>query len=131
VQGFDVAVGLRSARVDARVPGLQVLERAGEVRAAELVAGVAENALQASASGLQIARDATGELRGLRGGGVALFADHQLGPRERGGDIDRSQLPDRAVRAPEPPDVETVDPDELARPVDVDVLLGTRVVGGS
>src|SRR5215218_7407723 len=37
------------------------------------------------------------------------------------------KLPDRAVGALEPPDVEAVDADQLAGPVDVDVLLGAGI----
>jgi hypothetical protein len=55
------------------------------------------------------------------------IADHQLGPRERRCDVDRGQLPDRALGPPQPPDVEAVDPDQLAAPLDVDVALGARI----
>jgi hypothetical protein len=77
--------------------------------------------------GLQLTRDAAGEAAGLQGGGVALLADHELGPGERRCDVDRGQLPDRALGALQPPDVEAVDADQLAGPVDVDVLFGAGI----
>ena len=63
-----------------------------------------------------------------------MLADHELGPGEGGGDVDGRQLPDRALGATQAPDVEAVDADQLARPLDVEVLLGAgiarRFVGG-
>jgi hypothetical protein len=60
-----------------------------------------------------------------------LFADDQLGPSVGGSDIDRGELPDRALGLAEPPDVETVDPDQLAWPLNVNVLLSPGSRGGS
>lgn len=58
---------------------------------------------------------------------VAVLADRQVGPRERRGDVDRGELPDRALGPSQAPDVEAVDPDQLAGPLSVDVLLGAGI----
>ena len=65
VQRFDVAVGLRAAGVDQRVPRAEPLEGGAEVAGAELAAVVGEHALEPPAGGLSSARDALGELGGL------------------------------------------------------------------
>src|SRR5664280_3452404 len=122
VQRLDVPVGLRPAGVDAGVAHLQRLECRGEV-ALELVAVVAEHPLQLPAGGLQLPCDTSGEDAGLSGGWVALLADHKLGPGVGGGNVDRGELPDRALGASESADVEAVDPHQLAGPLNVDVAL--------
>src|SRR6266542_2627917 len=53
----------------------------------------------------------------------------QLGPSERGRDVDRGVLPDGSLRAREAPDEEAVDLDLLAGLGGVDVALGLRQVG--
>jgi hypothetical protein len=58
-----------------------------------------------------------------------LLADHELRPCIGGGDVDRCELPDRALSALESSDVEAVDPDELTRPRDIDVLLRSGISG--
>jgi hypothetical protein len=83
-----------------------------------------EHALEPPAGGLEITRDAASELAGLPGGGLVVGADDQLGLREGGVDVDRGELPDRAVGIPEPSDVKAVDADRFAGVVDVDVALG-------
>jgi hypothetical protein len=56
-----------------------------------------------------------------------VFADDELGPRERGSDVNCCELPDRALSAAQPSDVEAVDPDQLAGLIDVNVLHGARI----
>ena len=73
VQRFDVAVGLRAARVDVRDLRAEPLDRGVEALAPEFVAVVGEDALEPPAGGLQLACDTAGEDRGLRGGRVALL----------------------------------------------------------
>jgi hypothetical protein len=60
----------------------------------ELVAVVAEHALEPPAGPLQLARDPAREPRGVDGGGVVGAAGDTLGPGERGVAVDRGQLPD-------------------------------------
>ena len=66
---------------------------------------------------------------------VVVSADDQLGPGVGGVAVDRGELPDRALGATEAADVEAVDPDQLAGPLDVDVRfrlgLAWRFVGGA
>src|SRR5207344_662048 len=61
------------------------------------------------------------------GARIALLGDHQLRPAEGGGDVDRGELPDLALGAPQATDVEAVDPDQLTGPGDVDVALGAGI----
>ena len=108
--------------------GAEALEGLSEGDAAKLVGVVGEHALQAPAGGLQLAGDAPGEPAGLLRRRVVLRADDELGPRKRRGDVDRCELPDRAVGALQPADVEAVDADQLARALDVNLLA--RAVAG-
>jgi hypothetical protein len=64
-----------------------------------------EHALELPVGGLELACDAARELAGLFGGRVALLADDQFRPRERGVDVDRAELPDRALGAAQAPDI--------------------------
>jgi hypothetical protein len=123
VQCLDVTVGLWSAGVDAAVAGTELLETAGELASTELVAVIGEHPLQAPASGLELMRDASCELAGLLGDGVRVLADHELRPGVGGSDVDRCELPDRALGALQAPDVEAIDPDQLTGPLHVDVAL--------
>jgi len=54
VKRFDVAVGLRSAGVDAAMARAEPLERSVERQPAELVAVVCEHALELPAGGLEL-----------------------------------------------------------------------------
>jgi len=112
-----------------------VSERGCQGLAAEVLAVVAKHPLQPPAGRAQLLRHPPGELRGLPRGRVAPPADDELRPGEGGAEVDRRQLPDRAFRAAQAADVEAVDPDQLARPVDLDVglrrRLGRRLVGGT
>ena len=132
VQRLDVAVGLRASGVDAALLGTQALGGEAEL-ALELVCVVAEEALQAPARIAELAGDVPRKARGLLCGGIARgrLGDHELGPGERGGDVDRRQVPVRPLGAAQAPDVEAVDPDQLAGMIDVDVPLGAWVAGGS
>lgn len=67
VQGFDVAVRLWPARADVRQASAERGDRALEALAAKLVAVVAEDALEAPASLLQIPCHPACELRGGEG----------------------------------------------------------------
>ena len=127
MQRFDVAVGLGAAGVDAAVAGAEPLDRVAEAQPRNSLPLSESTRSRRQPACLELARDAAGELAGLRGGGVVVGADDELGPGERGVDVDRGELPDRALGAAQASDVEAVDPDQLARPVDVDVLLGTGV----
>ena len=62
-----------------------------------LVAVVAEDALEAPTGLLQVARNATRKLRGLRRDGIVVRADDKLGPGKGGVAVDRAQLPDGAL----------------------------------
>jgi len=74
-----VAVGLRAAGLDVRDPRLQGCGRLLEGHAPKLVAVVAEDALELPPGLLQVARDAAGEPRGLRGLRFVGAADDELG----------------------------------------------------
>jgi hypothetical protein len=74
VESLDVAVGLRSAGMDAAVTGLSFSRVLVKAVAKELVAVVGEHSLKPPAGCLQLPGDALGELARLPGGGVALFA---------------------------------------------------------
>jgi len=126
VQRLDVAVGLRAPGMDAGVLGAQALHCRGEL-ALELVAVVREEALQAPACGLEVSRYPASQLGCLLRARIALLGDHQLRPAEGRGDVDRGELPDLALGAPQAADVEAVDPDQLAGPGDVDVALWARI----
>ncbi len=65
VEGFDVPVRLRPARLDVRDPRLQRGDRLLKRLALELLAVVAEDALELPVGALQVAGDAAGEFRGL------------------------------------------------------------------
>ena len=109
------------------------LERLAKGLRAVLAAVVGEHALQPPARGLQLGRDAAGELGGLLAGRVAARAADELGPGIRGVDVDRGQLPDGALRPGEPADEEGVHAHELAWTLGLDVALGLglarRLVG--
>jgi hypothetical protein len=98
-----------------------------KARRAVLPAVVGQDALELPAGRLQLGGDATGELRGLVAGRVAARTGHELCPGEGGGDVDRGQLPDSALRAGEAADVEGVKADELARPLGLDMALRLRI----
>ena len=114
---------LRAAGVDVPQARVEPLDRGVEVGAFELVAVVGEDALEPPARLFELARDALGELGGLLRGRVALAADDELGPGEGGVDVDRGQLPDGALCAAKPPQVEAVDPDQLTRMINLDMRL--------
>ena len=128
MERFDVSVGLRAAGVDAALARVELGDGGDEI-AFELVAVVAQEPLELPAGVFEIARDAPGEHARLFGGRVALFADHQFSPGKRGADVDRGQLPDRAFGPFQSADVEAVDPDQLTRRLDVDVLLRAWISG--
>ncbi len=128
VQRLDVTVGLGATGVDVGDARAETLDAGVEERALELVAVVGEDAFEPPASRLQLARHAPGELRGLLCRRVALAADDELGPGERGADVDRGQLPDRTLGPAQASDVEAVEADELAGPLDLDVRLGYRLL---
>jgi hypothetical protein len=123
VQRLDMSVRLWAAGVDVGDARAEALHGRVEARALELVAVVAEDALELPAGSLQLAGDAAGERRGLLRARVARGADDELGPGEGGEAVDRGQLPDGAVGALEAADEEAVEADELARPLDLDVRL--------
>src|SRR5262249_57917539 len=75
----------------------------------------------------ELGADPSGEFGGLGAGRVALRAADELGPRERGGDVVRRQLPDRALCPLQAADEETVDADQLARPLSGNVPLRLRL----
>src|SRR5207247_937887 len=127
LQRLDMAVGLWAAGLDVGDAGLERGDRLLEGPAAKLVAVVAEDALELPAGLLKLAGDTAGELGGLAGVRVVAAADDQLGPGVGGVAVDRGQLPNGTVGALQPPDVEAVEADQLARPLDLDVRLRSRL----
>ena len=123
VQAFDVSVGLGPSGADLAVADASG-QSAGEGLAPELVAVVGEHALKLPARGLEFCCDSAGQGGGVLDGRPGRGADGQIGPRVAGVGVDRGDLPDRAAGAVQPPDKETVQADQLARPAGVDVRLG-------
>jgi hypothetical protein len=79
-----VPVGLGAARADVGDAPAEPGDRLVEALGAELVAVVDEHALELPAGGGELRGDPARELGGLGGGGVALWADDQVGPAEVG-----------------------------------------------
>jgi len=91
--------------------------------------------LQPPACRAQLAGDAADQARGLHRAGHSAGAGDELGPGKGGADVDRRQLPDGAAGAVQAANVETVDTDELSRPLSLHVplrlRLTRRLVGGA
>ena len=118
------AVGLRPAGVDVRLSRLELGERLCEAVGAVLVAVVDQDALESPAEAGEIGCDAAGEAAGVLDGGLGDLGDDQVGPAVGAVGVDGGDLPDRALRASEPPDEEAVHADQLTRPCRLDVRLG-------
>jgi hypothetical protein len=110
----------------ARISSAERCDRVAEL-VGELVAVIGQDALQTPAGLAQGASDALREAAGLALVGARAVAADEFGPREGAVGVDRGELPDRALGAVEPTDVETVDADQLTRPGRVDVRLGRRL----
>lgn len=128
VEAFDVAVGLGSAGAGAGVAGAELLECLVEA-AVEFVAVVGQYPLELPTAGGEVSGDASGDLAGLFCGGVSGGAVDQMGPCVGGVAVDRGDLPDRVLAAPETADEEAVDADQLAGPIGVDMPLGWGLAG--
>ena len=123
MQSFHVAVGLWAAGADLGLASAERRDRVAEM-VGELVAVIGEDALQTPAGLAQGASDAVREAAGLAVVGARAVAADQFGPREAAVGVDRGELPDRALGAVQPTDLETVDADQLARPGRIDVRFG-------
>jgi hypothetical protein len=133
VQRLDRAVCLRATGADEGVPDAEPGQRRAEVGGAKVAPVIGEHALQTPAGRGELGADTARELRGLRAAAVALGAGDELRPGVRGGDVDRGQLPDRALRTLQPPDEEAIPAHQLARPLRLHVPLrlglSRRLVG--
>src|SRR5207244_7971375 len=78
------------------------------------------------AGGGELGADAAGELRGLGAGRGAPRTTDELGPGEGGRDVDRGQLPDRALRARQAADEEAIEANQLPRTLRLDMPLPLR-----
>src|SRR5262249_23610172 len=114
LQALDVTVRLRAAGADPALLDGESLERLPEVSGAILGAVVRDHGLQPPARAGELGGDTLDERAAVLGGRV-LGGGVELCPCERGGDVDRRVLPDRALRPGEAAYVEAVEPNELTR----------------